>query len=167
MTWQNHWPPVTISTRANNSPDHRLPTRHSICQRRVQLELRNRHQEYILRWSIGCQFSGQYIDWSNQQLTTNFIFPTGGTASYLINAGKTRAKRVEARLNAAVNEYLTAGASLAIKNEKFRILNDPEATELFGNPSLKGKHTPNAPKYQSTVFGKTTYPLNDQANSFL
>jgi iron complex outermembrane recepter protein len=112
-------------------------------------------------------FSAYYIDWSKQQLTTNFIFPTGGTASYIVNAGKTRVKGFELNLNAAINEYLTAGASYALNDAKFRILNDPEATELFGNPSLKGKRTPNAPKTQATLFGKLTYPLSDEVNTFL
>jgi len=111
--------------------------------------------------------SAYYIDWSKQQLTTNFIFPTGGTQSYIINAGKTRVKGLELNLNAAFTENITGGASYALNDAKFRVLNDPEANELFGNPSLKGKRTPNAPKHQATVFGKVSYPLSDEVTSFL
>ncbi|MDX2143780.1 MAG: TonB-dependent receptor [Rhodospirillaceae bacterium] len=111
--------------------------------------------------------SAYYIDWSNQQLTTNFIFPTGGTQSYLINAGKTRVKGFEATLTAALTETLTAGVSYALNDAKFRVLNDPEATELFGNPSLRGKRTPNSPKTQATAFGRVTFPATDDISGFL
>jgi iron complex outermembrane receptor protein len=111
--------------------------------------------------------SAYYIDWSKQQLTTNFVFPAGGTASYIVNAGQTRVKGVEVSLNAAITENLTGGASYSYNDAKFRVLSDPEALELFGNLSLKGKRTPNAPKQQVTLFGKYSFPLNDSVNGFL
>jgi outer membrane receptor protein involved in Fe transport len=108
-----------------------------------------------------------YTDWSNQQLTTTFTFPTGGTQSYLINAAKTKVKGMEAEINAVITDYFRAGASYSLNDAKFRELNDPEANEIFRNPSVRGKHTPNAPKHQATINGRFTYPVTDEMNGFL
>jgi len=145
---------------------------------RLPIELRFFEEESSWNYEIGTKntfldgrlvanLSAYYIDWSKQQLTTAIPLPTGGSISYINNAGKTRVKGFEINLNAAITENLTGGASYSLSDAKFRVLNDPEATELFGNPSLRGKRTPNAPKHQATLFGKYTYPLSDTVNSFL
>jgi len=121
----------------------------------------------FLDGSVVLNLAAYYVDWKNQQLTAGFVFPTGGTQSYLINAGTTRVKGFEGSIDAALTEYLTAGGSYSLNDATFRVLNDPEATELFGNPSVKGKRTPNAPKRQATLYGKYTYPVSDEVNGFL
>ncbi|MBL8643308.1 MAG: TonB-dependent receptor [Rhodospirillaceae bacterium] len=120
----------------------------------------------FLNNTVALNLAAYYVDWTNQQLTTTFVFPTGGTQSYLINAAKSRVKGFEATVSAVLTDYFTASASYGLNDAKFKELNDPEANELFGNPSVAGKRTPNAPKHQATLSGKFTYPVADDVNGF-
>lgn len=102
-----------------------------------------------------------YIDWSKQQLTSAFDLPGGGTAPFLLNAGSTTSKGFEVELNAAVTERLTTGASYAFNDATFKELNDSEARELFGNPSVRGNQTPNSSRHQFAAFARYEHPLTD------
>jgi outer membrane receptor protein involved in Fe transport len=117
--------------------------------------------------TVVLNLAAYYTDWKNQQVTTSFVFPTGGTQSYLTNAGKSRVKGFEASVSASLNDYFTVGAGYSLNDAKFKVLNDAEANELFGNPSVAGKRMPNAPKEQATLNGKFTYPVNDDINGFV
>jgi outer membrane receptor protein involved in Fe transport len=110
-----------------------------------------------------------YIDWTNQQITSVFTFPppTGGTQSYIRNAGETEIKGVELELQAALTENLTAGATYSYTDAKFKSLEDVEAAQLFGNPSLEGKKLPGVPEQQASIYGKLMFPLGQINRGFV
>ncbi|MEO7773215.1 MAG: TonB-dependent receptor [Steroidobacteraceae bacterium] len=100
-----------------------------------------------------------FIDWINQQITSSYTFPTGGTQSYIRNAGKSEVKGLELELEAALTDALSAGATFAYTDAKFQVLDDAEALNLFGNLSLEGKRLPGVPKTQGSVFAKLKFGL--------
>jgi iron complex outermembrane recepter protein len=100
-----------------------------------------------------------FIDWSNQQLTTAFTFPTGGTQSYITNAGKTEVYGVELDFQAALTDWFTGGLTYSYTHAEFQELQDSEALQLFGNASLAGFRLPGVPEQQASVFGRASFPL--------
>jgi len=98
-----------------------------------------------------------YIDWKKQQLTTAFTFPTGGTMSYITNAGETEIKGLELELSALLTDNFTAGLNYAYTDAEFVELNDPEALQLFGDPSLKGYKLPSVPEHQGNIYGRFAF----------
>ena len=110
-----------------------------------------------------------YIDWTDQQITSVFTFPppTGGTQSYIRNAGQSEIKGVELEIEAALTENLTAGATYSYTDAKFKSLEDAEAANLFGNPSLEGKKLPGVPEQQASIYGKLMFPLGEINRGFV
>lgn len=102
-----------------------------------------------------------YVDWTDQQLTASFTFPppTGGTQSYITNAGETEIKGLELELTAALTDNFTTGFTYSYTDAQFKELNDAEANQLFGNPSLEGKKLPGVPEQQASLFGKFSFPV--------
>jgi outer membrane receptor protein involved in Fe transport len=112
-------------------------------------------------------FAAFYIDWTGQQLTTNFFFPNGTTASYLVNAGKTKVEGLEFELTGVVNEYFTGGFAYNLNDARFTEFFDPEHQQLFGGDgNAKGKQTPNSSKHQFTMNGRFTYPIDDDMAAY-
>ncbi|HEY7740744.1 MAG TPA: TonB-dependent receptor [Steroidobacteraceae bacterium] len=95
-----------------------------------------------------------YIDWKKQQLTTTFFFPTGGTQSYIINAGETEVQGLELEVQGRVTDAVTLGFSYAYTDAEFVELVDTEAGQLFGDTSLKGFTPPGVPQDQASVFAR-------------
>ncbi|HSD74850.1 MAG TPA: TonB-dependent receptor [Steroidobacteraceae bacterium] len=102
-----------------------------------------------------------YIDWTNQQLTTTFFFPTGGTQSYITNAGKSEVKGFEFEMQWRVTEHFSAGLNYAYTDAEFVELLDTEAQQLFGDPSLEGYQLPGVPKNEAGIFGKLSFNVAD------
>lgn len=133
-------------------------------------EIRFADEEQAWSYEVGSKNSFQdgrttanvaayYIDWTNQQLTTAFTFPTGGTQSYITNAGKSEVYGLEVEVQSALNDWLTAGLVYSYTHAEFKELNDSEARELFGDPSLAGFRLPGVPEHQASVFGRASFPL--------
>jgi len=127
-------------------------------------------EEYSWNYEIGMKnrlFGGRvllnaaafYVDWRKQQLTSAYFFPTGGSRSYIINAGQTEIKGFEVELQATLNEYVNAGFTYALNDAKFVQFNDSEARDLFGNPSVAGKQVPNTSKNQASAFVEYRRPM--------
>lgn len=108
-----------------------------------------------------------YIDWSDQQISASYSFPTGGTQSYITNAGETEIKGVELELEAALTDSLTAGFTYSYTDAKFVRLVDAEAQQLFGNPSLAGKQLPGVPQQQASIYGKYSFPIGETYKGFV
>ena len=108
-----------------------------------------------------------YIDWKEQQITTAFTFPTGGTQSYIRNAGATEIKGAELELEAAITNSFTAGLTYSLTDAKFTELSDGEALQLFGNASLKGKKLFGVPEQQASTYGKITFPVGTDKSGFV
>jgi outer membrane receptor protein involved in Fe transport len=110
-----------------------------------------------------------YIDWKDQQITASFTFPppTGGTQSYIRNAGGTEIKGAELELEAAVTEQFTAGFTYSLTDAKFTELTDAEALQLFGNASLKGKKLFGVPEQQASAYGKVKFPVGTAKTGFV
>ncbi|MEO8751141.1 MAG: TonB-dependent receptor [Casimicrobiaceae bacterium] len=108
-----------------------------------------------------------FIDWINQQITASYTFPTGGTQSYITNAGKSEVKGFELEMEAALTEALTAGVTYAYTDAQFKVLVDAEALNLFGNSSLEGKDLPGVPRQQASIFGKLKFALPMSLRGYL
>ncbi|MEX2149752.1 MAG: TonB-dependent receptor [Steroidobacteraceae bacterium] len=107
------------------------------------------------------------IDWKKQQLTSVFFFPTGGTQSYILNAGETEVKGFELELQAMLTDSMTVGLTYAHTDAEFVELNDTEALQLFGDPSLKGKSPPGVPKDQSSIFGRLGFNVGSSLRGYV
>lgn len=108
-----------------------------------------------------------YIDWKNQQITAAYTFPTGGTQSYIRNAGGSEIKGAELELEAAVSDNFTAGFTYALTDAKFTELLDAEALQLFGDPSLAGKKLFGVPEQTASVYGKVGFAVGADKSGFL
>ncbi|HUG03444.1 MAG TPA: TonB-dependent receptor [Steroidobacteraceae bacterium] len=108
-----------------------------------------------------------YIDWKKQQLTSTFFFPTGGTQSFILNAGETEVKGVELELQALLSDTLTVGFTYAHTDAEFVELNDAEALQLFGDPSLKGKSPAGVPKDQASIFGRVGFNVGSNLRGYV
>lgn len=110
-----------------------------------------------------------YIDWKDQQITATFFFPppTGGTQSYIRNAGGSEIKGAELELEAAVTDQFTAGFTWSLTDAKFTELTDTEAGQLFGNTSLAGKKLPGVPEQQASLYGKLVFPVGADKKGFV
>ena len=108
-----------------------------------------------------------YIDWKDQQLTASYTFPTGGTQSYIRNAGKTEIKGAELELEAAVTDQFTAGFTWSLTDAKFKELFDAEAGQLFGNTSLVGKMPAGVPEQQASAYGRVRFPVGTDKSGFV
>lgn len=120
----------------------------------------------LLDGKMVVNLAAYYIDWTNQQLTTTFFFPTGGTQSYIVNAGETEVKGLEAEISGVFNEYASGGFTYSFNDAKFKRFNDPEHNELFGTPSARGKQLPNTPKQQFTLYGRLNTAFTDEIEGF-
>lgn len=110
-----------------------------------------------------------YIDWKDQQITATFFFPppTGGTQSYIRNAGGSEIKGVELELEAAITDHFTAGFTYSLTDAKFTELVDAEAGQLFGSTSLEGKKLAGVPEQQASTYGKLTFPVGADKSGFV
>lgn len=121
----------------------------------------------LLDGRLSANLALYYIDWDKQQLTTAFTFPTGGTMSYITNAGKTRVQGMEVELSALVTSDLTLGLNYAFTDTEFRELNDIEAQQLFGDPSLRGFELPGVPKHQGNLFARLAFRPAANVDAFV
>lgn len=108
-----------------------------------------------------------YIDWDKQQLTTAFTFPTGGTMSYITNAGQSRVQGLEVELSAALSDNVTAGLNYAYTDAEFVELFDNEARELFGDPDLSGYSLPGVPEQQANLYARYSFRPADGYEGFV
>ncbi len=95
--------------------------------------------------------SGYYIDWTNQQLTENFILPDGSSTSFISNAGETEVIGVELELSAQFTENFSVRATYAFNEAEFTEFFDQNQADLTGDPSVAGNLTPNSPQHMATV----------------
>lgn len=108
-----------------------------------------------------------FIDWDKQQLTTTFFFPTGGTQSYIVNAGKTEVRGLELEMQAMLTDSLTAGLTYSYIDAEFVELDDTEAGQLFGDVSLKGKAPAGVPEQQASVFGRVGFDVGSNLKGYV
>ena len=108
-----------------------------------------------------------YIDWTDQQLTGVFAFPTGGTQSFIFNGGKSEVKGVELEARAVVSENFDAGFTYAYTDAEFKELTDAEALQLFGDGNLEGKQLPGVPQQQASIFGKYSFGVGDLGRAYV
>ncbi|MEO7787745.1 MAG: TonB-dependent receptor [Sphingomicrobium sp.] len=116
-----------------------------------------------------------YIDWKNQQLTQSIIIPacvvgqpvnpaipcatgTAQSTSYILNVGALHVKGIETEAVAAVTSWLRLNGTFSYNDAKFVRGTDSEVGTLTGNPSLVGKHTPNAPRFQYSIGATVQAP---------
>lgn len=121
----------------------------------------------LLDGRLTANLAAYYIDWTNQQITSTFFFPAGGSQSYILNAGKSEVKGVELELEAALTDRLTGGLTYSYVDAQFVQLDDPEALNLFGNASVAGKHPAGVPANQASVFGRYGFELGPQTRAFV
>jgi len=107
-----------------------------------------------------------YIDWSNQQLTTNTFLDSGAPISVVVNAGETRVEGFEFELSNVFTDHFTGGVGYNLNDAKFKVFDDPEQAAFFGDPSVKGNQTPNSSKHQFNIFGRVSYPVSDGVDWF-
>jgi len=120
----------------------------------------------VLGGKLEVNAAAYYIDWTNQQITSVFTFPVGGTQSYVSNAAKSEVKGVELEVQAALTENLLTGFTYSYTDAEFVRLEDGEARELFGNSSVKGKQLPGVPQQQGSIFGKVLFDFGTNLQGY-
>jgi iron complex outermembrane recepter protein len=108
-----------------------------------------------------------YVDWDDQQLTSTFTFPTGGTQSFLTNAGKSEVRGAELEITGNITDNFSAGLTYALADTEIKEMNDVEANELFEDPSVAGRKLPGVPENTASIFGRVEFPIRDQMNGFV
>lgn len=108
-----------------------------------------------------------YIDWTNQQMTTNVTFTDGAAGSIMINAGQSKVAGIELETQAAITNAFTAGLTYSWIKAQFVRFNDTEAQQLFGDPSLRGKRLPLVPEQQVNVFGRYAFPVGERLEGYV
>lgn len=108
------------------------------------------------------------IDWTKQQLTTVTFLSDGRPASVVVNAGETKVNGLEIELTTALTDSLTAGFGYAYTDAEFEEFDDAEQA-LFsgGDPSVRGKQTPNTSRNQANLFGRYEFPVRNDLTGFL
>ncbi|MEQ8733804.1 MAG: TonB-dependent receptor [Rhodospirillaceae bacterium] len=107
-----------------------------------------------------------YIDWTNQQLTSQTTLSSGAPASYISNAGETKVEGIEIEMTNAFTDNFTGGFGYGLNDATFVVNDDLEQAAFFGDPSVAGNQTPNNSKHQLNVFGRYEYPVADGINAF-
>lgn len=109
-----------------------------------------------------------YIDWRNQQITATYTFPppTGGTQSYIRNAARSEVKGVEFEMESQLSDSFKAGLTYAWTHATFLELDDAEAAQLFGDPSVAGKKLPGVPENQASVYGHFDFSAGANRRGF-
>ncbi|MBL8630982.1 MAG: TonB-dependent receptor [Rhodospirillaceae bacterium] len=143
-------PPALLSADEEKSWNYEIGTKNSFWDGRIIMNA-----------------SAYYVDWTKQQLTDTYFLPTGGTLTYLVNVGKTKVQGGEFTMTGQFSDSFSAGGSYALNDARFVEFNDAEAGQLFGDPSLKGRQTPSAPKHQFSLFGRYGYPVTDEVEGFI
>jgi outer membrane receptor protein involved in Fe transport len=106
------------------------------------------------------------IDWDKQQLTTNTITNLG-PASVVVNAGKTKVDGFEFEVTNQFSDAFTAGFTYGLNDAVFKEFDDAEQAAFFGNPSVKGKQTPNSARSQLTMFGRYEWTMRGGMTAFV
>lgn len=66
-----------------------------------------------------------------------------------------------------LSDSLTVGLTYAHTDAEFVELNDSEALQLFGDPSLKGKSPPGVPKDQGSIFGRVGFNVGSNLKGYV
>jgi iron complex outermembrane recepter protein len=100
-----------------------------------------------------------YIDWTNQQITSNFTAPGPTQIPFVTNAAKSEVKGVELETQVSLTDDLSAGITYSYTNAEFVQLTDTEALNLFGNASVAGNQLPGVPQQQGSIFAKLAFSM--------
>lgn len=139
------------------NPDPRFPAEIQFADEESSWNYELGTKNSVFDGRLGINVAMYYIDWDKQQLTTAFTFPTGGTMSYITNAGKSRVRGLEVELNAILSDSVTAGLNYAYTDAEFVELFDGEARELFGSPDLSGYSLPGVPEQQANLYARYSF----------
>ncbi|NJO13029.1 MAG: TonB-dependent receptor [Gammaproteobacteria bacterium] len=115
---------------------------------------------------LTANIAAYFTDWTDQQITSAFTFPTGGTQSFITNAGKSEIKGLEIELSGRVTDNFSAGLTYSYIDAQFKELNDAEAAQLFGNPSVAGNRLFGVPENQGSIFGKYSFPMGNLGQGY-
>ena len=116
--------------------------------------------------TVQINLAGYYIDWTNQQLTQNFL-PTGGSPfSYIDNAGSLDVWGGEIEASIFVTPDWSIRTSYAFTDPVFNGGTDEEVGTLFGDPSLVGRRPPNVARHQLSAISDFNFALSDQWSAY-
>lgn len=117
--------------------------------------------------------SAYYLDWSNQQLTQNFIPEGGGSpSSYLDNVGKTKTWGLEAEARVKLTEQLSVQGIYSythaeIQNFDLSVDSRQEALNFgFAGGIVSGTFTPQSPKHTLTLSSEFRTPIGNSDLEF-
>jgi len=118
---------------------------------------------------LALALAGYRIDVKNQQVTELVELPTGGTASILTNAGRTRVWGLEAEASAELAEGLTLRATYSWTDSRIKEWTSQELADLRGsngspaqNEALgdaAGQRSPRVPKHMASLLLRYQRPL--------
>lgn len=106
----------------------------------------------------------------NQQVTELVEMPSGGTASILTNAGRTRVRGIEAEAGAPLGEHLSWRASWTWTDSEIRDWTSQEVADLRGSDgsqeqndalgNVAGNRSPRVPKHMASLLLRYQRQLN-------
>jgi iron complex outermembrane recepter protein len=127
----------------------------------------------LLDGRLVANMAAYFTDWTDQQLTCTFTFPTGGTQSYLCNIGKSEVRGAELELQGNITDNFSAGFTYSYVDTEIKQMLDQEAGELFGQLGvntpivLSGTKLPGVPENTASVFGRMAFPIRDQMQAYV
>jgi iron complex outermembrane recepter protein len=130
-----------------------------------------------------------WIDWSDQQLTSTFLYtrpsPPAATATTtstaILNAGQTRIRGLEVDLNAQPFDSFDVRLAYSLTDAKLRNFIDPETEDIYdtdgrvgafdraGDPNgqTRGQRLPQVPKHQIILSGSYRQTLSGDWTGFI
>jgi iron complex outermembrane receptor protein len=118
----------------------------------------------LLEDRVTVTLAGFYLELDDQQVTSLVELDTGGTASILVNAGKTDAHGIEAEMRAALTDNFSMQASYAWTDSEFDEYISPEEADLRGGNGsyadtqrlgdVSGNDSPRVPKHMASLAAR-------------
>jgi iron complex outermembrane receptor protein len=135
-----------------------------------------------------------YLDWTKQQLTQSRPYQrlnnSFTTLPFIVNAGQSEIKGIEAELSGPVTDWLSVRLAYAYTDAKFVDFYDENTEQLLdteGRPSfldadftipnpadvdgpngqVRGNRLPQTPVHQATITGNIEFPVSDTMDVFL
>lgn len=107
------------------------------------------------------------VDWKNQVYSTQTVDNDGRLVNILANLGATRIKGLELEAAARLAPGLTANATFAFIDARYRNFLSANALRVYRNAQVAGSKLPNTPRYQASFSSQYRRPLTGNFDYFV
>jgi len=121
----------------------------------------------LLDQRMTVDLAAYYIDWTDQQLTQNFLPAEGSPFSFIDNAGTLDIYGFEAEVTLALTPDWRLRGSYAYTDAEFTGGTDAEFGQLTGNDSLEGQRPPNMADHMASLISDYRFEFGNGYTGFV